>query len=602
MTNKSATRLGNILLKKGLLTAEQLRIAVSTQVQRRQQLDPLDTNSYAATSLGEILIELGFIDRLELKRGLNWQMLTRKITLAMSLCAPLLSISYEATAATSSSLTASSQPATVGSSLPVVIEAENYSTMSGVFNEPTTDTGGGQATGNINTNDWMRYANSPVNIPVTGSYTITFRVASLNGGGSLSLFELSNNLIYDTFPVPKTGSWIVWTTVQRTITLTAGIHTFGINAAVGGFNVNWFKIESVNAAASSVAASSKPASSTPTSSIAASSTPASSTPASSKPASSIPASSIAASSIPASSAAASSTPPSSVAASSTPASSTPASSTAASSLASSVAAGNPLPVTIEAENYSTMSGVFNEPTTDTGGGQATGNINTNDWMRYANSPVNIPVTGSYTITFRVASLNGGGSLSLFELSNNLIYDTFPVPSTGSWVVWTSVQRTITLTAGVHTFGINAAVGGFNVNWFKIEAANGVASSSASSVAASSVAASSTPISSIAASSNPASSSSSAASSLVATHIVGPVDMNWTVPNLRENGLPLDITELGGYELRYKLLADADFTYISINDPWTNFYSFSWLEGDYIFQIAAFDKDGLYSNFVNVVQH
>ena len=249
-----------------------------------------------------------------------------------------------------------------------------------------------------------------------------------------------------------------------------------------------------------------------------------------------------------------------------------------------------------------MSGVFNEPTTDTGGGQATGNINTNDWMRYANSPVNIPVTGSYKITYRVASLNGGGSLSLFELSNNLIYDTFPVPSTGSWVVWTSVQRTITLTAGTHTFGINAAVGGFNVNWFKIEAANGVASSSASSVAASSVAASSTPASSTPASSKPASSSSSAASSLIATHVVGPVDMNWTVPNLRENGLPLDITELGGYELRYKLLADADFTYISINDPWTNFYSFSWLEGDYIFQIAAFDKDGLYSNFVNVVQH
>lgn len=79
-------------------------------------------------------------------------------------------------------------------------------------------------------------------------------------------------------------------------------------------------------------------------------------------------------------------------------------------------------------------------------------------------------------------------------------------------------------------------------------------------------------------------------------------MSWIPPNLREDGTVLDITQLGGYELRYKLLSDADFTYISINDPWTNFYNFSWLEGTYIFQIAAFDKDGLYSNFVNVLQN
>ena len=78
-------------------------------------------------------------------------------------------------------------------------------------------------------------------------------------------------------------------------------------------------------------------------------------------------------------------------------------------------------------------------------------------------------------------------------------------------------------------------------------------------------------------------------------------MSWIAPNLREDGSILDITELGGYELRYKLLADTDFTYISINDPWTNLYSFSWLEGNYIFQIAAFDKNGLYSNFVNILQ-
>ena len=62
---------------------------------------------------------------------------------------------------------------------------------------------------------------------------------------------------------------------------------------------------------------------------------------------------------------------------------------------------------------------------------------------------------------------------------------------------------------------------------------------------------------------------------------------------------LDITEVGGYELRYRKIADNAYTYVTINDAWTNTYNFPWLEGNYVFQIAAFDKNGLYSNFVDL---
>jgi len=57
--------------------------------------------------------------------------------------------------------------------------------------------------------------------------------------------------------------------------------------------------------------------------------------------------------------------------------------------------------------------------------------------------------------------------------------------------------------------------------------------------------------------------------------------------------------MGGFELRYKLASAANFTYITINDAWTTQHNFTWLEGDYIFQIAAFDKNGVYSNFVDI---
>jgi hypothetical protein len=306
-----------------------------------------------------------------------------------------------------------------------------------------------------------------------------------------------------------------------------------------------------------------------------------------------------------------------------------------------------LPLTIQAENYSTMKGINSAVTTDVGGGYYVGWIETNDWLVYGNTPVYIPTTGSYKITYRVASLEGGGKFSLREANANFTHDVVVVPKTSGWQNWVDVQRTITLNAGVHIFSIKANASGFNINWFKIENVNSVTSSSiaASSKPASSFAASSTPASSTPTSSKPASStptslaasskplssvsasvvaqssapassrpassqaasskpasSSGSTSSLISTQVSGPVEMSWIPPNLREDGSFLDITQLGGYELRYKLLADADFTYISINDPWTNFYNFSWLEGTYIFQIAAFDKNGLYSDFVNVLQN
>ncbi|MBD0258331.1 MAG: family 16 glycosylhydrolase, partial [Cytophagales bacterium] len=49
--------------------------------------------------------------------------------------------------------------------------------------------------------------------------------------------------------------------------------------------------------------------------------------------------------------------------------------------------------TIQAENYTSMSGVQTETTTDAGGGQNVGWIDTGDWMAYSN--VNFPTSGAY---------------------------------------------------------------------------------------------------------------------------------------------------------------------------------------------------------------
>lgn len=128
------------------------------------------------------------------------------------------------------------------------------------------------------------------------------------------------------------------------------------------------------------------------------------------------------------------------------------------------------------------------------------------------------------------------------------------------------------------------------------------SSSSSSAAPVSSAASSVS-SSLASSSKISSVASSAASSKSTTTsanlgpVDGPVQLYWSIPNTRENGDFLDVTEIGGYELRYKIKGELSYTNILIKDGFTDAYYFDYLKGDYQFELATFDRNGLYSEFV-----
>lgn len=120
------------------------------------------------------------------------------------------------------------------------IQAESYSSMSGVQIETTTDAGGGSNVGYIEANDWMAYP--AVNIPAAGTYTIEYRVASQSGGGNLQFELAGGSPVYGTLAVPSTGGWQTWTTIKHTVTLSAGSQSFAIKALAGGWNINWFAI------------------------------------------------------------------------------------------------------------------------------------------------------------------------------------------------------------------------------------------------------------------------------------------------------------------------------------------------------------------------
>ncbi|MNI00682.1 Endoglucanase Z precursor [compost metagenome] len=120
-------------------------------------------------------------------------------------------------------------------SIPGTVEAENYSSMSGIRTGSTSDIGGGSVVGYIDSGDWMDYK---VDVQTAGSYIIQYRVASAVNSGK---FELrSGSTVLASTTVPNTGGWENWQTLSTNVNLAAGPQTLRIYATGSGFNINWF--------------------------------------------------------------------------------------------------------------------------------------------------------------------------------------------------------------------------------------------------------------------------------------------------------------------------------------------------------------------------
>lgn len=78
-------------------------------------------------------------------------------------------------------------------------------------------------------------------------------------------------------------------------------------------------------------------------------------------------------------------------------------------------------------------------------------------------------------------------------------------------------------------------------------------------------------------------------------------LEWERPTERENGETLTVEELGGYEIR-AALPDGTQQVFLVEDGTATGLDLTGLglpDGDYTFEIAAFDINGLYSQFVSL---
>ncbi len=125
------------------------------------------------------------------------------------------------------------------SSVPGKIEAENFSGMSGVTTQNTSDTNGGLNVSSIDANDYMVYS---VNVIQAGTYRVEFRVASASGGGKYQLLKPTGTVLCSG-TVSATGGLQKWTTIADTVNLAAGKQTLRMLAVTGGWNFNWMNME-----------------------------------------------------------------------------------------------------------------------------------------------------------------------------------------------------------------------------------------------------------------------------------------------------------------------------------------------------------------------
>ena len=124
--------------------------------------------------------------------------------------------------------------------VPGLIQAENWTMMSGFELEMTTDDGDGSNLAFADAGDWIEYQ---INITQAGNYRVDYRLASLTGSSGFTL--LLDGTVIDTVTVPATGGWQTWMTQSQTIDLPAGRYVLRIDAIDKEWNLNWIKF-SVN--------------------------------------------------------------------------------------------------------------------------------------------------------------------------------------------------------------------------------------------------------------------------------------------------------------------------------------------------------------------
>ncbi|MES2732950.1 MAG: glycosyl hydrolase, partial [Bacteroidota bacterium] len=119
-----------------------------------------------------------------------------------------------------------------------------YRSNTGVDTEPCSE--GGNNLAFSDNGEWMEYS---VHVAATGTYTLDARVSSPFTTGRFHI-DMDGANVTGALAVPNTSGWQTWTTVSKTVTLTAGPHIMRFVIDTKEFNTNKFTFTALSIAQS----------------------------------------------------------------------------------------------------------------------------------------------------------------------------------------------------------------------------------------------------------------------------------------------------------------------------------------------------------------
>ncbi len=129
----------------------------------------------------------------------------------------------------------------------------------------------------------------------------------------------------------------------------------------------------------------------------------------------------------------------------------------------------PIPGRMQAEDFSSQTGIVLETTTDTGGGQNIGFLAPGDFCDY---DVQVSTGGTFRVRYRTASQNNGGSLNLQLVEADGSVKTLHAANfnaTGGWQDWeTSRDFFATIPQGNQVLRLDMTDSEFNINWVEFD--------------------------------------------------------------------------------------------------------------------------------------
>lgn len=132
------------------------------------------------------------------------------------------------------------------------------------------------------------------------------------------------------------------------------------------------------------------------------------------------------------------------------------------------AGGIQIPGILQAEEYWEQSGLSVENCYDIGGGQNLSYMNQGDFSKYL---VQVNETGSYRIKARVSSNYTGGIFNLVlsdNSSNDITLNNFQIPNTNGWQNWQTIEKEFEISEGTYEMTMNVLGNEFNLNWIDFE--------------------------------------------------------------------------------------------------------------------------------------